>query len=317
MQKSFQFKLTGGAWFGLFIALYFITIALVALCVGLFVNLTTGTPVYPVSGVSVAIACVVFVFYILFVLGWIIPVYRKWIGLVEFDGEPFKFHGKIWEFIGLNLLGLFLSVITLFIYFPWYLKKLMKYLAENVEYKGARLNFNGDAGRIFVTFLWAFYLPMIVLIAFNALLNPQDPGNTAGSIVYQFLSQVLFIPFSYKLYQWFFNNLSYQSKVTHWNTSFWSSVGMVLGQILLMFITIFIYFPAAMLRIYRYFAARTEVMENGQVKGHFEFQGKIGKGFLLIWGQVLLSIITLMIYLPWAVAKIYKWILEETKYISA
>ena len=316
MPKSFQLKLTGGAWFGLFVLFYVLTAGIVALYVGIFVNLATGEVVKSINGTLLALICSALTIYMLFVFGWVIPLYRKGISLLEFDDKPFQFHGRIPAFVGLNVLGLFLSIITLFIYFPWYLKRLTKYLTENIEYDGARLEFSGSAGKFWLTFLWSFYVPFVILIVFTGAFPGGGASDAAHSFLRQALSQILFIPFGYQLYQWFFNNLKYKTKNSHWNTSFWPSLGMILGQTLLSFITIFVYWPAACLRIFRYFAGRTEVQENGQTKGRFEFQGKIGKGFLLIWGQALLCIITLFIYTPWAVAKVYRWVLSETQYVA-
>lgn len=316
MPKSFQLKLTGRAWFGLFVLFYVVTASFVALYVGIFVNIATGESVSSLNSTKWALFDSAGVIYALFALVWTILFYRKGIGLLEFDGKPFQFHGRIPAFIGLNVLGLLLSIITLSIYFPWYIKRLTKYIAENVEYEGARLEFSGSAGKFWVTFFWSFCIPLAILVGFSMAFPGGWFSDPVHSFLRQALAQILFIPYGYKLYQWFFNNLKYKTKNSHWNTQFWPSLGMLLGQTLLSFITLFIYWPAASLRIFRYFAGRTEVQENGQTKGRFVFQGKIGKGFLLIWGQTLLCIITLLIYTPWAVAKVCRWVLSETQYVA-
>ena len=48
--------------------------------------------------------------------------------------------------------------------------------------------------------------------------------------------------------------------------------------------------------------------------GRMGFEGSIKKGFGLLWGQALLSIITIGFYLPWAYPKVARWILESTYY---
>jgi hypothetical protein len=57
-----------------------------------------------------------------------IPILRKLIPAVFFDDEPYHFQGSIGKFFGMNLLGIFLTAITLGIYGPWYLTRICRYL---------------------------------------------------------------------------------------------------------------------------------------------------------------------------------------------
>lgn len=312
MQKTFKFSLTGKGWFLLFLFVYVIIAAMICLAAYIGVNTVEGnTP-----GVSVIIpAAGVFVIVILAIIGWVIPFYRKFINNIAFDNKQFSFHGNIPSFIGMNLLGIFLTIITLTIYMPWYIRRIMNHILTNIEYDGKRPEFNGNGGKLFVTMLWAFYIPVVIIAALSAFFREYSTAVNYR-VFNQVLSQILFIPFMYKIYQWMFDNTSWNGLNTRWNTEFWPSVGFMLGQALLTLITVFIYWPAAFVRIYSYFASLTQIQGNGQTKGHFEFKGKAGSGFLLIWGQVLLTIITLGFYLPWGMVRVYKWFIEETVYIS-
>ncbi len=311
MQKSFGFTLTGKNWFLLFLFLYLLMAVIIACSLEI---VTSASYNYPAL---ITVFCCIGIFIVLLcIIGWCIKAYRKFINRIEFNGRQFKFNGSIPAFIGMNLLGIFLSIITLTIYLPWYIRKIMNYIITQIDYDGKRLEFKGRGGELFVTMLWAYYIPLIILIAFSLAFR-NSPAGMPYRISSQVLAQILFIPFGYKIYQWMFNNTSWQGRSTGWNTQFWPSVGFMLGQLLLTLITFFIYWPAAYIRIYRYFAARTEIHGEGRVLGRFEFQGKTGRGFLLIWGQALLILITLGIYLPWGAVKIYKWVLEDTFYLPA
>jgi len=76
-------------------------------------------------------------------------------------------------------------------------------------------------------------------------------------------------------------------------------------------ITIGIYFPMAMIKLYKYFAERT-VAQSGEIKRKFGFETDNLHDFLFIWGQMLLTLITTGIYYPWAINKIGKRILNRT-----
>jgi uncharacterized membrane protein YjgN (DUF898 family) len=83
-------------------------------------------------------------------------------------------------------------------------------------------------------------------------------------------------------------------------------------QVFLTIITIGIYWPAMYINLYRYFAGKTilEVAEKEQAR--LGFDGKTSSGFALLWGQTLLSILTLGIYLPWAIANCIRFFVNNS-----
>jgi uncharacterized membrane protein YjgN (DUF898 family) len=54
------------------------------------------------------------------------------------------------------------------------------------------------------------------------------------------------------------------------------------------------------------------VREGGAERLAGGFDGPVGRGFLLLWGQTLLVLITLGIYSPWAMARVGRWFAEHT-----
>jgi len=97
-----------------------------------------------------------------------------------------------------------------------------------------------------------------------------------------------------------------------WRTRFWPAFGAIFLQVLLCLVTAGIYLPAAYVKLYRYFVQRTELEREGQPYGKLGFDGKAGQGFLRIWGQALLTLITVGFYYPWAMAKIGRWFAGHT-----
>ena len=83
-------------------------------------------------------------------------------------------------------------------------------------------------------------------------------------------------------------------------------------QMLLSVITLGIYLPAAYMKVYRYLVGHTEIHVGQKQEGRFGFQAQTGRGFGLLWGQMLLTAVTLGIYTPWAMAKVGKYFLSNT-----
>lgn len=65
------------------------------------------------------------------------------------------------------------------------------------------------------------------------------------------------------------------------------------------------------LKLYKYFVEKT-VATNDSRKLTFGYDIEPSQDFLFIWGQTLLSIITLGIYYPWAFCKIGSRVLSKT-----
>ena len=320
MKKNFDFLLTGKSFFWVFFSYLLITILCQVVMNGAekFYNIEKGANVSnlaPYFGVlfgTLAVLIIASVIYQILIL-------RKVVPQITFDGQPFAFKGKIGEFAGVVLLGLFLTIITIGIYCPWFMRKISVYVTGKTEYRGTPMGFASKGGKLFLILLLSVVLPLIAIIALLAAFIMQS-GNAFEkmSLEYALLTLAIFIvliPFIYKCYQWYVNGITWNGKQLNWDTKFWRSVFFILGQMVLSIITIFIYFPAAIVRLYRYFISRTRVMVDNRESGRFSFEGKIGQGFLLLWGQLLLSIITLFIYSPWAVVKLGKWFAQNTVYI--
>jgi uncharacterized membrane protein YjgN (DUF898 family) len=76
-------------------------------------------------------------------------------------------------------------------------------------------------------------------------------------------------------------------------------------------ITLGIYAPVGSLRLYKYFAERTVARNEASVK-KLGYDLEPTDDFLFMWGQILLVIITLGIYYPWAYCKISSRVFGKT-----
>ncbi len=317
MKREFDFELDAKRFLPLFVSFFIPWLILEVLI--LVQSRRTETATASTASIILLLLLVAALF--LLTVLFYIPILRKLVSAVFFDNEPFHFEGLIGRFFGLNLLGIFLTVITLGIYGPWYLTRICRYLVGVTSYKEQHLEFTGKGGRLLLIFLLTIVVPMIPLVLVQTRLDPTISASPLAMNPFQaFMLQLLalliffsvFAAYLYAIYRWFFSNLRYGDKVLSWNSRFWPSVSLIWVQMLLSFLTLGIYLPAAYIKVYRYLAGHTEIQAEQKQEGRLGFRGQTGRGFGLLWGQTLLSAVTLGVYAPWAMAKVGKWFLSNT-----
>jgi uncharacterized membrane protein YjgN (DUF898 family) len=279
----------------------------------------------PFSTLWITAACTagIFLLYIFFA----IPLLRLLIPAFSLQGKPLAFRGDLWQFVGMNILGAFLSLITIGVYAPWYITRVTRYLAAETSYDGRPWVFSGRGGRLFVILLLTLVVPILVIsIVIGIVIGVMiaASGGAASAVsprlatqIAVFLISFLILPaYFYEFYRWYAVNLRIGDAQVRWSTRFWPSVGTILLQMFLSVITLSVYFPAACVRLYAYFARRTSFawLDPGREGYALGFDATPGGGFGLIWGQTLLSLITAGIYLPWAAVRIGGWFASHTTF---
>jgi uncharacterized membrane protein YjgN (DUF898 family) len=318
MKRYFDLTLAGRDWWGPFLG--FLVLFWIAYIPQLLINRAGAVP--GVYGGLLLLINLAFIVLMAIIQSVFTIVFMRIIApKLSFGGAAFGFDGTIREYLGLNLGGILLSIITVSIYAPWYIRTIVDYLASHTSYKGARMQFLGTGGKLFKYFLLALYLPIIVvsvllgMVFIMAILLRGDGRVGAGPQIAAALMVVvvfiILVPFIYLVYKWYVD-VKWGGLTVRWRTSFWPSCGFILGQVLLTLITAGIYWPAAMLRSYRYFAGRTVFFRGEAEWGRLGFDGGLSRGFGLLWGQGLLSMVTLGIYVPWAYARVGRWIMSAT-----
>jgi uncharacterized membrane protein YjgN (DUF898 family) len=86
----------------------------------------------------------------------------------------------------------------------------------------------------------------------------------------------------------------------------------VLVQSLLSSLTFGIYSPLAALKIYQYFLQKSTIKNEAGKGAQLGYDLDAGGDFLYIWGQLLLTIITIGIYSPWAYTRVMKRVIGKT-----
>ena len=142
----------------------------------------------------------------------------------------------------------------------------------------------------------------------------QEPSMSPLTILFtgimMFAIFLMIIPYIYYASKWKIN-FNYKSYNIQWETTFWNSTAKIALEILFSMITLGIYTPLAVLKLYKYFAEHTIAKSETHSK-RFGCDIESGNDFLFLWGQLLLGIITLGIYYPWAFCKISERILGKT-----
>ena len=308
MKNYFSFNLTGRKLLPIWILFLVCFIAPYATLVISMKNIQPGSSLlylfFPLVLLLIVIAFVI-TFYIA----------RLAIENVAFKDQSIVFHGKFSEFIGVVIFGYFISLITLGIYLAWFIRDLHRFFINNSSFDSQFLRFKGQGGKLFVILLLTIMLPVIILSVIMALFIIKNGAVAAeGMIIQQVVMLILMIPYMYFLYKWMVN-IAYKNYIITWKTNAWNSCGKIALEMVLTVITVGIYAPLAMLRIYKYFTDRTTAVST---EGEFRFGYNIDQlnDFLFIWGQTLLMIITLGIYYPWALCKIGNRILGKTYFLK-
>ena len=236
---------------------------------------------------------------------------------VTFRNEGFPFEGSLGEFAPKGALWLFLSAITLGIYGPWFIRNMLDYVLGRLSWDGKQAIFRGEPRRLLIPMLLLVFLPVLILsIVFALFYIRMDREFTGGAIVFAVLAGILIIILSLIL-TWIYLRWLIDFEFAGCQVRFTAEQGATMqflaGQVLLTLITAGIYGPAAWIRIYRFVAGHTAFQdESGQTKATLGFDGEVGEGFLLFWGQGLLCIVTLGFYGSWAMARISNWVLNQT-----
>jgi uncharacterized membrane protein YjgN (DUF898 family) len=319
MTRRFDYNLPIRRYLPLFYGLYIPIVLLYVLLIGQTLRMQKD-PGNPAGMLILLLAFVVF--FVLYTLLYI-PILRVTIPALSLEGKQFGFKGSIGRWFGMNLLGGFLTAITLGIYGAWYITRITRYITEETSYDGKPFSFKGRGGTLFVILLLTLGVPIIAIIGVSvastlALAGQGSPGPMT-SILMIFVFVLYFIAlgaYVYYVYRWLYDNIRLEGYAVRWNARFWPTFGMFLGQTLLTMITLFIYYPAAYIRMYRYIARHIVVKEGegpeAPIHATIDFDGPMGRGFLLMWGQGLLSLITAGIYYPWAMARVGRWMASHT-----
>jgi uncharacterized membrane protein YjgN (DUF898 family) len=303
MKNYFEFTLTGKKFLPVWLLFYVLVIIPYGLNFWLLKGHLAGEKPSPYFGL-VVLGVVLIALLIMFLIVKMILEH------VRYKEQTVAFHGKFANYLGKILLGFLLTIITLGIYMPWFIRSIHKFIIDSSSLEGSNLQFLGKGGKLFLIFLLTAIIP-IVLVALAMMRHMNTINqNFLYSVLYQGIVTILMVPYMYYFYKWMVD-VRFKNYHIRWETKFLESFGKILIEVLLSMITLGIYLPLAYLRLYQYFASKT--IATGQMEpARFGFDLDPWKDFTFIWGQGLLTIVTLGIYYPWAFSKIGKRFINKT-----
>lgn len=239
-------------------------------------------------------------------------IIKSFIDSTFIDEIKLSFEGKFSDFIKIVLFSFFLNLITILIYFPFYITRLVKFFFSNTKYKEKRFEFLGEGFALFGIILFLYLIPNI---AFKYIidklwldLNFKNVIIIIGvSIVFLLISCAYF----FYLLKWFINLRYYEYDIT-FNTKSAGTISFIFFQILLSILTLFLYLPMALVKIYRHIISKIKIDDYSENITKLTSDFDIKESYKFIGRQLLLSLVTVGIYLPWAFCNIAKYILERT-----
>ena len=248
------------------------------------------------------------------------------------------------KYIGIIVSGLVLSIVTIGIYIPWFIRNLHRFFVHGITYNSHKFAFRGKGGRLFLIMTLAIFIPFLVVgfIVFT-ILNSNIEIWIYQVMVISSLVSIIYLTFKwmvdirYKDYiiglntgffraMWkigielvlaiilvfIFSWLTSVLSVLWWNTSFLPETGKFLIELALAILTLGFYFPMAFIRLYRYFTEHTKSNIVGGKQVTMGYDGDQLTDFLFMWRQILLTMITFGIYFPWAFCRIAQRLLTQT-----
>lgn len=229
---------------------------------------------------------------------------------IEYKGVKMLCDYHTAKYIGIIVSGLVLSIVTIGIYIPWFIKNLHRFFVHGATYDSHKFSFKGKGGTLFLIMTLAIFIPFLIvgIILFSIIKSEIDLW------IYQLVVMFSLIPNIYLTYKWMVD-IRYKDYLIRWDTDFFSAIGKISIELMLAVITFGIYFPMAYIRLYRYFMEHTKSNIVNERQISMGYDGDQLLDFLFMWGQIILTVITLGIYYPWAFSRIIHRVLTQT-YLS-
>jgi uncharacterized membrane protein YjgN (DUF898 family) len=243
------------------------------------------------------------------------PILSRIVGGIRLGDTSLKYSGKTAGFVFLNIGNLLLSMVTLGIYFPWYLTRLWRYLVGRTSCGDQNFAFRGKGLHLLGILFATLVPPMVVYLIAVALLGKLMSGKVLVVVISQTILILLMIPYIYWVYKWTIN-IAYKGYLIRWETSAMESMAKILVEMLLTIVTIGIYYPVAITKLYQYFIARTVVTREGAKVYTFDAKFNYLSAWKTVWAQVILTIITCGIYGAWAYCKIANLFIGNTSLVK-
>jgi len=226
------------------------------------------------------------------------------------EASRLSFHGKGCELFVIYLFNLFLSLVTLGIYYFWGKVKIRNYLFSHTEFWQERFVYHGTGKELLLGFLKAlllFFIPLYALNAVPALLE-AGPVIQAIATALTYGIAMVFVPVAmvgarrYRLSRTSWRGIRFSFRGQAWEFIKIFGLGSILSTI-----TLGLYFPFFDANRYHFMVSQSYF---GSQKFDFDGRGKdLFRPFLF---AILLTLPTLGLYWFWYWAKRQRYYWEHT-----
>lgn len=231
------------------------------------------------------------------------------------SGERFEAGYEIAPYMRLCLKGVLLTTVTFGIYFPWLAASIVRYFASETSFRCNFFEFRGKASMLFIYTALFLVAPLFVIgRVFAAIYGSVEEGMAGAVVLWLVLCLVLFL--SVAVYRalalkWIMDFAYGGRKRIVSEAKGWHAGLFIFGQYILCIVTLGLYYPMSLLRIWRYYVSRL-LLGGDTVEDRFGFSMRPWANYLTILGQMVLVVITAGIYYPWAYARIGRLLVSQT-----
>lgn len=226
-----------------------------------------------------------------------------------------SFHGTGGSLFGIHIVNIFLTIVTLGVYYFWGKVRVRSYLLSQTEFEGDRFAYHGTGKELLIGFLKAvlvFGAPLGFLIVVRDLLDVGVAMKVVAAVLIYGLILV-FIPLAmvgarrYRLSRtsWRGIRFSFRGRVVDF-------IKLFVGGSLLTGITFGLYYPIFETRRYGFMVSHSYF---GNERFHFDGHGRDLLGSFVL--AMLLHLPTLGLYWFWFLAKKQRYLWGHTSFAGA
>jgi len=310
MKSYLNFTLKGSQFLPVWIAFFFFFMIPYYFLLGEFNELISSD--VPAGGPSK-----LFFIYLAFVLAMAYTFVYYMVKLVvqslEYKGGKVLCNYHLGKYIGIIITGLVLSIVTVGIYIPWLIKNMHRFFTNGASYNSHKFSFKGKGGKLFLIMTLTIFIPFLLvgIVLFSILESTIDLQSQNFLLIYQLIVMFSLVPNIYLILKWMVD-FRYKDYLIRWDTEFFPATGKIALELVFAVITFGIYFPMAYIRLYRYFTEHTKSNVVNEKQISLGYDGDSLSDFLFMWGQILLTVVTLGFYYPWAFSRIAQRVLTQT-----
>jgi uncharacterized membrane protein YjgN (DUF898 family) len=214
---------------------------------------------------------------------------------MEIITQRLKFYGEGSKILGIVVVNLVLTILTLGLYYPWARAKMLQYTYGETEFSGSRFAFHGTGKEMFKGFIKAIAIIGALVIIYQLGIFSKNTSLTVLTSIIYFVGILVLIPIAIH------GGLRYRMSRTSWRGIHFGYRGnlrelfeIYIKGTLLTVVTLGIYGSWFSINVRRYLAEHVR-LGNCQ----FSYEGDGADYFWLNFKGILLTILTLGIYSFW------------------